>query len=183
MRNRKPTFKLAIGATLIELLITLVILSLGLLGVAGLQTNAIQGHHDAYMYSIAAFHANDITERMRANTFAVRQGRYARANMGGAVAAATDCRAASCTADQMAAYDLSQWISTRVSVDLPSGDATITSLNWDPSPGNDVAGNRILAPADVTIIIRWVGRVGGNCDVNGGNAGSNYKCFTFTAKI
>lgn len=55
------------GVTLLEVLITLVVLSIGLLGLAGLQTVSLQLNQGAVVRSQAANLAYDITERMRAN--------------------------------------------------------------------------------------------------------------------
>lgn len=64
------------GATLIEVLITLVLLSVGLLGMAGLQALSMQSNHSAYYRSQATFLAYDIGERMRANRSVALAGGY-----------------------------------------------------------------------------------------------------------
>jgi len=55
------------GFTLIEVLITLLILAIGLLGVAALQFRGLQYNHDAYMRSQVNILAYDIADRMRLN--------------------------------------------------------------------------------------------------------------------
>lgn len=172
------------GATVLEILITLTVVSLGLLGVAGLQTSALKSNHDAYMYSLSSFLVNDISERMRANTRGLRAGNYQRNTAGGALATPVNCRTATCTAAQMAVYDLDQWLTDRVAEDLPDGDALIASTNWSPTAGTDIAGNPILAPVVVDITLIWRGRVGGNCDANGNiDAATTHKCFKVTVRI
>ncbi len=54
------------GFTLIEVLVAVVVLSIGLLGLAGLQTTGLRNNQSAYYASQAAIYANDIFERMRA---------------------------------------------------------------------------------------------------------------------
>src|SRR5690606_37316619 len=55
------------GFTLIEVLIALVVMSVGLLGLASLQTNTLAFNRDAYLRSQATALAYDIIDRMRAN--------------------------------------------------------------------------------------------------------------------
>ncbi|HEY5758076.1 MAG TPA: type IV pilus modification protein PilV [Steroidobacter sp.] len=55
------------GMTLIEVLVTLVIISVGLLGVAALQITTVRNNQDAYVRSQAAMLASDMLDRMRAN--------------------------------------------------------------------------------------------------------------------
>jgi type IV pilus assembly protein PilV len=54
----------ASGFTLIEALIALLVLSIGLLGVAAMQLKALQGAHAAYQRSIASLAAQDAQERL-----------------------------------------------------------------------------------------------------------------------
>ena len=52
------------GFTLLEALIALLVLSIGLLGVAAMQLKALQGAHAAYQRSIASLAAQDAQERL-----------------------------------------------------------------------------------------------------------------------
>ncbi|MBS9404898.1 type IV pilus modification protein PilV [Halomonas sp. TRM85114] len=52
------------GFTLIEALVALLVLSIGLLGVAAMQLEALQGAHAAYQRSIASLAAQDAQERV-----------------------------------------------------------------------------------------------------------------------
>ena len=55
------------GFTLLEVLIAMVVLSIGLLGVMALQANMLSYSHSAYLTSLASVKALDLEERMRAN--------------------------------------------------------------------------------------------------------------------
>lgn len=55
------------GISLIEMLIALLVLSFGLLGMAGLQTYSLRNNTSAYQRSQATMLAYDIVDRMRAN--------------------------------------------------------------------------------------------------------------------
>lgn len=55
------------GFSLIEVLITVVILAIGLLGVAAVQVVSLQQTNNSYLQTKANIHAQDIAERLRAN--------------------------------------------------------------------------------------------------------------------
>lgn len=55
------------GFTLIEVMLALVIFSIGLLGLATLQATSLQQNHSAYLRTQATYLAYDILDRMRAN--------------------------------------------------------------------------------------------------------------------
>jgi type IV pilus assembly protein PilV len=64
------------GFTLLELLIALLIFSLGMIGMAGLTMLSIKTKHSAYLRTQASFIAQAMTERMRANILGVWGGGY-----------------------------------------------------------------------------------------------------------
>ncbi|MEW6119422.1 MAG: type IV pilus modification protein PilV [Pseudomonadota bacterium] len=55
------------GVTLLEVLISIVVLSIGLLGYAGLQTASLKNNTSAFQRSQATMLTYDIIDRMRAN--------------------------------------------------------------------------------------------------------------------
>lgn len=57
----------AAGMTLVEVLVTLVIISVGLLGVAALQLTTVRNNYDSFVRTQAATLAGDILDRMRSN--------------------------------------------------------------------------------------------------------------------
>ncbi|MCQ4262306.1 type IV pilus modification protein PilV [Stutzerimonas stutzeri] len=64
------------GATLIEVLVAMLILSVGLLGLASMQMTALQSNQSAYYRSQATVLAYDIIDRMRANRADALNGVY-----------------------------------------------------------------------------------------------------------
>lgn len=64
------------GFSLVEILVTLVVLSLGLLGVLGLQVTGLQRNDGAYLRTQASLYAYDIADRMRANRNNALSGTY-----------------------------------------------------------------------------------------------------------
>lgn len=65
------------GTSLIEVLVTLVVLAIGVFGLAQLHANSIKSNQSAYYRSQATLLAYDIGERMRANRVAALKGDYA----------------------------------------------------------------------------------------------------------
>jgi len=60
--------KFSSGFTIMEVLVAMLVLTIGLMGVAGLQMRAQQFNYTAYFRSQATFLANDLMERIRINT-------------------------------------------------------------------------------------------------------------------
>ncbi|MCY1268605.1 hypothetical protein D3C76_539250 [compost metagenome] len=64
------------GMTLIELLVSIVILSIGLLGLAGLQNTGLASSHSAYYRTQASWLAYEMADLMRANLKAAQDNAY-----------------------------------------------------------------------------------------------------------
>jgi len=128
-----------------EILVTVVVLSIGLLGLAGLQLSSLKYNHSAYLRSQATFMANDILDRMRANRAVARAGNYDIAIGAAAATPGGTCNGSvtdTCTPAEMATLDVSDW-KTRLASVLPTGDGSISRTIG--------AGDQILA----TITIQW----------------------------
>lgn len=118
------------GATLIETLVALLVLSIGLLGVAGLQMQALRGNHGAHLRSQATMLAHDIADRMRANRTLALTGVYNIA-VGDVPTGAT-----------LAALDLAAWKESLDDI-LPEGDGAV-----------------VLVGNIATITVQWTDRLG-----------------------
>jgi len=105
------------GFTLLEVLIALLILSIGLLGLAALQTTGLRSNQMASMRTLATEAAYDITDRMRANPAGVAAGDYVIARTAVTDPSATDTAPA----------DLNAW-RERVEL-LPGGESEITQCD------------------------------------------------------
>ena len=99
--------KRARGFTLIEVLVTVFVMGVGLLALAGLQIIAKKASFDAAQRTLAAQATQDILTRMRANASAV--DRYVVANAIGLPPPGRNCTQAPCTPAELAAWDLYQW--------------------------------------------------------------------------
>ncbi|MET0661442.1 MAG: type IV pilus modification protein PilV [Steroidobacteraceae bacterium] len=64
------------GVTLVEILVTVVLISVGLLGIAALQMASLRGNQEAHVRAQASVLAADILDRIRANSLSFRAGDY-----------------------------------------------------------------------------------------------------------
>lgn len=62
------------GMTMLEVLIAVMVLSVGLLGVAGLQTTNLRNSQSAHQRTMAVLLASGMAERIRANRAVARTG-------------------------------------------------------------------------------------------------------------
>lgn len=115
------------GFSMLEALVTLLIVSLGLLGIAGIIANSLKVNQGAQIRSQASWLANDIIDRMRANRTSAEGGAYALASCAAAPAGGT-----------VANDDLSQWCAA-VAAALPAGTGSVAlaanmatvTVQWD----------------------------------------------------
>jgi type IV pilus assembly protein PilV len=101
------------GFSLLEVLIALVVLSIGLLGIAALQANSLKANQSAYQRTQAIFLAYDMMDRMRANRTAALAGQYDIA-MG-----------LTLTGSTLAVADTIDWQDNLVGTLLPSGQGSV----------------------------------------------------------
>lgn len=146
------------GFSLVEVMVAIVILAIGLVGLASLQMTGLKNNQSAYHRSIATILANDIADRMKANPNGVKLGHY---NNGiAADVAATVCEGNSiCTASDMARYDLKKW-NDALARKLPGGKGMVCStdptkmstLGYSSSPTD---GCVATANSDFYVIRIW----------------------------
>ncbi|MFZ1642728.1 MAG: type IV pilus modification protein PilV [Candidatus Contendobacter sp.] len=114
----------AAGFTLLEVLVAVVVLSVGLLGLASLQVNGLQFNHSAYLRTQATLLAEELADRMRANRPGFTANNYDNPSVN-PVALVAACRTvAGCTAAQMAQNDLAEWQRVLARV-LPNGQGVV----------------------------------------------------------
>ena len=87
------------GFTLIEVLITFLILAVGLLGLAGLQVTTLDSQFEAYQRAQAVMLAEDMANRIRVDALAARAGDYTVGDQYGLLADA-DCTVITNSADR-----------------------------------------------------------------------------------
>ena len=110
------------GFSLIEVLVALLVLSIGLLGLAALQTTSLKYNTDSYTRTQATLLAYDIIDRMRSNLKGVDAGNYNVTSStaatkissynsckGSATGCGCDLSGANCSASNLALFDIGEW--------------------------------------------------------------------------
>ncbi|MFF7706083.1 type IV pilus modification protein PilV [Pseudomonas sp. NPDC007930] len=145
------------GSTLIEVLVALLVMSIGLLGAAAIQLNALKFTDSSSLRTKASFIAYDMMDRIRANP----DGAYGLANL--AAAPTTSNLAAPATQDL---FDFNSNISA---ANLPSPQASITKNGYI-----------------YTILIRWSDARAASAVNSQNTANSNdaaTQTFTLTSRV
>jgi type IV pilus assembly protein PilV len=99
------------GFSLLEVMIALLVLSIGLLGIAGLQVFSLKYNHQSYERTQATLLINEIVDRMRANREAVQAGLYDNVPIADAfsVYGGFGLCPATCSGTDMFNYDVHNW--------------------------------------------------------------------------
>jgi type IV pilus assembly protein PilV len=100
LRITRP--RLERGFCLLEILVTVVVISIGLLGLAGLQLVGLRATNSAHEHTLASLLAQDIEERIRANP----NGNYHHLSI---ASSSVNCIDNPCDAGQINSFDGSQW--------------------------------------------------------------------------
>ncbi len=137
------------GFSLLELLVAVLVVAVGLLGIAGLQLASAQNNRGALERSLATFLAEDMLERARANPtvdYSVAAG---------APGTFVNCLAGNCSSAELAQFDvaawkcaLGQWRETALCQGLPTALRTERGL-----PDGD--GTVAVSGDAVTVAIAW----------------------------
>ncbi|CZI79027.1 TPA: type IV pilus modification protein PilV [Legionella pneumophila] len=149
MINRMDTLAKDKGMTLLEVLISVVILAVGMLGIASMLIVSNKANNSSYAKLQAVQAVYDIFDRIRANSDAASNGSYNVSNIGSngyptsVSAPSVLCNASVCNPNQLARYDTWYWL-TKVVSQLPNGSGSITSAL------SGVAGNTVI-----TVTVQW----------------------------
>ncbi len=121
-RRQKNLVKRVGGFTLVEVLIALIILSVGMLGIAGLYVHSMQAGRTSLFRHHAVTLAGDVADRIRAN----QRDAIAYSQAGGN----NNCvnGGVNCTPVQMAANDIDLW-DQQAADTLPNGTVTVVFDN------------------------------------------------------
>jgi type IV pilus assembly protein PilV len=159
------------GFTLLEVMVALVIMSIGLLGIAKMQALAYSSTSTASLRSLAAIEAASLASSMRANraywavgaapvAITINGTAISDATLAATATAANFCTpagSAPCTPAQLAAFDLHRW-ATALSALLPNPTATISCPT-------------VVTPINCTIQVNWTEKmVAVNAQGSGGPA-------------
>jgi type IV pilus assembly protein PilV len=122
------------GFSLVEVLIALIIMSVGMLGIAGLYVHSMQAGRTSLFRHHAVMLAGDVADRIRANPL----GGAAYEGAGNKICAVGG---ADCTAADMAANDVALWLE-QAAASLPDGTVAVVY-------------NDALVPSTYSVTVRW----------------------------
>ncbi len=146
------------GLTMVESLVALVVISIGLLGIAALQLTSMKQNNSAMQHSKAIWASYNMADRIRSN--AIRFADYA--GIDTTTPYTQNCTVSPCNDAQMVTADASDW--TDKVRELPGGRGLV---NGDAS--------------QLTVIVMWddegTGASGTNCS---GNAQVDLTCYSIT---
>jgi type IV pilus assembly protein PilV len=152
------------GISLIEVLVAVLIFSIGLIGLAALMVMAARSNQAAYLRTQVTFLADNMADRMRANPIGVWSGHYNASNY--PVSAQHSCGTnQGCAPRQVAARDQQVW-STMLSSTLPDAQA---SIQCDQSVAGFALSQKQVGMqppygGSCAMTIRWSERAAGDQD-------------------
>lgn len=132
MRNRNPAFRRAVaGVSLIEVLISVLIMGIGMLGIAAMQATALRNNQSALDRSQAVVQSYTILDAMRANRAVALEGGYN---------TAMTCEAPG--SGGLVGNDIDAWLQSLKasmgpaacgSIDCDANDVCTVTVQWDES--------------------------------------------------
>jgi type IV pilus assembly protein PilV len=149
------------GVTLVEAMIALLVISIGLLGIASLQLTAMNQNASSLNHSQAVWYAYNMSDRIRANIDEFNN--YDGINTSGGYS--QDCVSNACTTGEMVTADAADW--ANMMTNLPGGlgiissnaDGLLVTVMWDDD-GTGAGGTGCGADTtvDLTCYTLAVGR-------------------------
>lgn len=154
------------GFTLIEVMITIIVVTVGLLGMAAMQVITKKNNFEAVQRTAATALANDIIERMRVNPsqlpeYAGNKGSpppiLGGASLGSSKPSA-DCATTNCSAYQLSQYDLWEWEQMLDGAsEIANGDAAGGLTLPTACLSTDVPAGVVDRSGMYTVAIAWRG--------------------------
>lgn len=137
-KNRKITFEYQKGISLIEILVTVLIIAIGGLGIASLQLAGLKYSSGSYARTQAVILADDIANRLKTNRDLALDldndgnvggnSPYTIGSFAATVTSARDCLTDDCNPTQLATYDLATWLD-EIARALPAGRGRIITVD------------------------------------------------------
>ncbi len=171
------------GVGLVEVLITLLIVSVGVLNMAALQTTAKKSNFDAVQRTTGVLLASDILERMRANPVTLANYLTNSSGLGGGTLSTpsqTCILTSKCSTSELAAYDLWAWEqAVDGASETRSIGGTTTQTGGLVNPTACITGPAIGGAGIYTVTLTWRGlnelsNISTNtCGLSSGKYGTN----------
>ncbi len=150
------------GFSMIEVLVSILVLAAGVIGAAGMQLAALRTTRQSAFQSAAVQLASELADKMRANDSQMKRADGAnpflalqyQAADGDPPASAKSCYATDCDGSELAEFDIYEW-KKRVKAALPGGravvcrdakpwDSSANSLTWDCTAGAVDGGSLVI---------------------------------------
>lgn len=112
------------GISLLESLVAIVVMSLGILGILGVQMRTLSNTQTSLFRSQAIHLIEDLNERMMANPNAFLNIENYLVDWDTTPSAATNCFSTACSSDALASFDLANW-KAQVLSSLPNGNGSV----------------------------------------------------------
>ena len=173
------------GSSLIEVLVAIFVMSIGLLGMAGLTAASSSYNKLGQIRSTAMLLVSDYTDRARANLTGFDNAKYSKSvayaysTTLATESGCTNASTATCDSDTLAALDQTQWLNL-LRRRLPGGDAYVVSSYTSAN------SERFM---DIWVMWAEVGQAGGFAIATGNTcpasalAPGNVKCMYFRVAI
>lgn len=149
--SRMSRLNSGLGFSLIEVLVSVLVLAVGLLGMGGLQVSSLQNSARSVLRTQAAYLSYEILDKMRAN--AGQGAAYVTAASQTAMST-TNCIATACNAEILANYDVTEWrcaLGQTSACDALPAASLVSDDNSLPNATGAIAINGNL----YTITIQW----------------------------
>ncbi|MDP5145135.1 type IV pilus modification protein PilV [Shewanella sp. ULN5] len=139
------------GFSLIEVMVSLLILVIGLIGIFNLHIVAKRGSFESFQQTQASYYANDIINRMKLNRSRLAQYDDNSPYVDMPSTAPKSCNgAALCSADELMAWDLYEWRASFSGASEKIGEKNVGGLDT-PTACIEVNANT------VTVVLAWRG--------------------------
>jgi len=140
------------GYLMLEVLISVLVVSIGFIGFAGMQMGGLAAANDSLYRSKAVYLTYQMADRVRANSPGAAAGNY---NSLTGLGSDPGCVATNCTASQMAATDFAEW-AAEVAAVLPSG---VGAICVDSTPDDGTSTSPAcdgVAGAPLAVKVWWM---------------------------
>lgn len=146
--------RLQTGASLIEVLVSVVIIAIGLLGLAALQNISLKLSYESYVRTQATFLAYDMIDRIRANPETAENYSI---DENGTIGQVSCFNGDNCTSNEMRQFDLYHWREQARAL-LPNAGVSISyddsqllysmRIKWEDRYRNDVTEDSVDGISD-----------------------------------
>ncbi len=144
------------GFSLIEVMVSVTLLTASMMGLAALQNVSTKFDHQAYIRSQSVIQAGDMVDRMRANTTGVNDGFYHVDPAPESFSKNCSLVGSTCTPQELANFDIVSWNTQNADL-LPNGFGTISyvtvstyqvNVSWNEQQDEETVGASYSKPCD-----------------------------------